>query len=56
VVRLHFGRAFGRGVEVLWVVLGLLPAALVVTGIIMWWHRVQPVGTRARRAEVIPRL
>jgi uncharacterized iron-regulated membrane protein len=54
VVRLHFGRAFGRAVEVLWVVLGLLPAALVVTGIIMWWHRVQPVGTRARRADALP--
>ena len=54
VVRLHFGRAFGVGVEVLWVVLGLLPAALVVTGVIMWWHRVQPVGTRARRPAPIP--
>lgn len=40
VVRLHFGRAFGRGVEVLWAALGLLPAALVVTGVITWWHRV----------------
>ena len=40
IVRLHFGRAFGRGVEVLWVTLGLLPAALVLTGVIMWWHRV----------------
>jgi uncharacterized iron-regulated membrane protein len=40
VVRLHFGRAFGHGIEVLWVVLGLLPAALIVTGVIMWWHRV----------------
>jgi uncharacterized iron-regulated membrane protein len=43
VVRLHFGRAFGRSVEVLWVILGLLPIVLVVTGVIMWWHRVQPV-------------
>jgi uncharacterized iron-regulated membrane protein len=40
VIRLHFGRAFGRGIEVLWVILGLLPAALVVTGVIMWWQRV----------------
>jgi uncharacterized iron-regulated membrane protein len=40
VIRLHFGRAFGRGVEVLWMILGLLPAALVVTGVIMWWQRV----------------
>jgi uncharacterized iron-regulated membrane protein len=40
IVRLHFGRAFGQGIEVLWAVLGLLPAALVVTGVIIWWHRV----------------
>ena len=45
VIRLHFGRAWGRGVEVLWVVLGLLPAALVVTGVIMWWHREQTTST-----------
>jgi uncharacterized iron-regulated membrane protein len=40
IIRLHFGRAFGHSVEALWVVLGLLPATLVVTGVIMWWHRV----------------
>jgi uncharacterized iron-regulated membrane protein len=42
VVRLHFGRAFGQGVEVLWAVVGLLPAVLVVTGVMTWWHRVRP--------------
>jgi len=42
VVRLHFGRAFGYGAEVLWATVGLLPAALVVTGLITWWHRVRP--------------
>ena len=42
VVRLHFGRAFGQGVEVLWAVAGLLPVVLVVTGIATWWHRVRP--------------
>jgi uncharacterized iron-regulated membrane protein len=40
VVRLHFGRAYGQAIEVLWAALGLLPGALVVTGIITWWHRV----------------
>jgi len=40
VVRLHFGRAFGRVVEWLWAVLGLLPVVLVATGVITWWHRV----------------
>ncbi len=42
VVRLHFGRAFGQGVEVLWAVVGLLPTVLVVTGVVTWWHRVRP--------------
>jgi uncharacterized iron-regulated membrane protein len=42
IVRLHFGRAYGQEVEVLWVILGLLPTALVVTGLMMWWHRVRP--------------
>lgn len=42
IVRLHFGRAFGQGIEVLWAVVGLLPPVLVVTGVITWWHRVGP--------------
>ncbi len=39
VVRLHFGRAFGTPVETLWVILGLAPAGLVVTGVLMWLPR-----------------
>jgi uncharacterized iron-regulated membrane protein len=39
-VRLHFGRSFGTGVEVLWVIAGLAPCALIVTGTLMWWNRV----------------
>jgi uncharacterized iron-regulated membrane protein len=42
VVRLHFGRAFGYGAEVVWALFGLLPTVLVVTGVITWWHRVRP--------------
>lgn len=38
--RLHFGRAYGLGVKILWAVLGLLPAVLLVTGLLMWWWRV----------------
>ncbi len=37
---LHFGRAFGPWVKALWVLLGLVPAALAVTGALMWWNRV----------------
>lgn len=47
-VRWHFGRFGGLGVRVLWVLLGLLPAVLFVTGGIMWWNRV----LRDRRTPV----
>jgi uncharacterized iron-regulated membrane protein len=42
---LHFGRynAFWEGV---WVVLGLVPAVLFVTGAVMWWKRVLSKGPR----------
>lgn len=39
-VRLHFGRSFGTSIEVLWVLLGLAPSVLMVTGTLMWWNRV----------------
>lgn len=38
--RLHFGRAFGPWIKLLWVLLGLTPVALLVTGTLMWWNRV----------------
>jgi uncharacterized iron-regulated membrane protein len=38
--RIHFGRAYGTSVKWLYVVLGLVPAVLFVTGAIMWWNRV----------------
>jgi uncharacterized iron-regulated membrane protein len=39
-VRFHFGRTFGVPVEALWVILGLVPCGLFVTGTLMWWNRV----------------
>jgi len=36
--RLHFGR-MGRVTEILWTILGLAPAALFITGLLMWWNR-----------------
>ena len=39
-VKLHFGRFGGLGVRFLWVVLGLLPAVLFATGVVLWWTRV----------------
>jgi len=38
--RIHFGRAWGMWIKWLWVLLGFVPAALFVTGTIMWWNRV----------------
>jgi len=58
-VRLHFGRAYGSGVEALWVILGLVPCGLFITGALMWWNRVmrhpRPTGAprRPRPAEAL---
>jgi len=38
-VKLHFGRMGGLIGRSTWIVLGLLPAVLVVTGVIAWWSR-----------------
>jgi uncharacterized iron-regulated membrane protein len=47
---LHFGRFGGAGVRTAWIVLGLVPAALFVTGATMWWFSVlQPALRRAHR-------
>jgi uncharacterized iron-regulated membrane protein len=39
-VRLHFGRTFGVTIKVAWVVLGLAPAIMFITGFYVWWRRV----------------
>jgi uncharacterized iron-regulated membrane protein len=39
-INLHFGRFAGWPVKALWLVLGLAPAVLFVTGVLMWWNRV----------------
>jgi uncharacterized iron-regulated membrane protein len=38
--KLHFGRFAGLPVKIVWTVFGLVPAALFVTGTLMWWNRV----------------
>jgi uncharacterized iron-regulated membrane protein len=46
-VRLHFGRWRNSHIlKAIWVIMGLVPAAMFVTGTVMWWHRV----VRKRRA------
>ena len=39
-VRLHFGRWRSHTLKAVWVVIGLLPAVMFVTGCVMWWNRV----------------
>ena len=46
--RLHFGRWRDHpSLKIVWVVLGLAPAIMAVTGTVMWWNRV----VRRRRLE-----
>jgi uncharacterized iron-regulated membrane protein len=46
---LHFGNFAGWQVKALWVVLGLAPVFLFVTGALMWWNRVLSREARALR-------
>jgi uncharacterized iron-regulated membrane protein len=50
---LHFGNRWGWPIETLWVILGLVPVVLFVTGGIMWWNRVlAPALKRSERESV----
>jgi uncharacterized iron-regulated membrane protein len=48
---LHFGNFGDWEVKALWVVLGLTPPFLFVTGALMWWNRVL-----SREARAVPKL
>lgn len=50
----HYGNFAGWGVKTAYVILGLAPAVLFVTGVVMWWNRVvRPWVRRSRkRSEV----
>ncbi|MBZ5660422.1 MAG: PepSY domain-containing protein [Acidobacteriia bacterium] len=50
----HFGRFDGIGIKIVWTVIGLAPAALFITGMVMWWNRVLRPWMR-RNAVVLPR-
>ena len=51
--RIHFGRAYGTTVKWLYVVLGMVPVVLFVTGGVMWWHRVlRPFIRKKERAAL----
>jgi uncharacterized iron-regulated membrane protein len=57
-VNLHFGRAWGMTGKWAWVVLGLVPAALFITGFVTWWSRVVrrrgAAESRERLAAAVP--
>ncbi|MDT8067027.1 MAG: PepSY-associated TM helix domain-containing protein [Terriglobia bacterium] len=40
VYSIHFGDFGGQSIKFLWFVIGLSPALLAITGLIMWWNRV----------------
>jgi uncharacterized iron-regulated membrane protein len=46
----HVGNFGGWPVKVLWLVLGLAPPVLFITGFIMWWHRVLSPWVRNQSA------
>jgi uncharacterized iron-regulated membrane protein len=50
-VRLHFGRWRSHTLKAVWVVIGLIPTAMFVTGGVMWWNRVvrKPRTARVRQ-------
>ena len=49
--QVHFGRFAGQPVKFIWFVLGFAPAALFVTGTLMWWNRV--LGPWMRRRLIV---
>ena len=52
---LHFGNFGGAPVKVLWVILGLAPSLLSVTGFLMWWNRsLAKKWARRHRESVSP--
>lgn len=52
ITRLHFGR-FNAATEALWTILGLAPALLAATGVLMWWNRVlsKRIGRRQKTED-----
>ena len=52
--RLHFGRWRNAPVlKAIWAVLGLVPALMLITGVVMWWQRVvrKRISTPAETAQ-----
>jgi uncharacterized iron-regulated membrane protein len=52
--RLHFGRWRSAPLKALWAAVGLVPAIMFVTGVVMWWSRVITPRLRKRNANAAP--
>jgi uncharacterized iron-regulated membrane protein len=50
---LHFGTFGGDFTRILWIILGVAPATLYVTGLLMWWNRsiLPSLRRRSRKAK-----
>ena len=53
VYSIHFGDFGGQPVKFLWCVLGMTPALLTVTGLMMWWNRVLKKKWRSLRVAMV---
>jgi uncharacterized iron-regulated membrane protein len=55
--RIHFGRFRGnpyqRYLQATWAVVGIVPAVMFVTGMVMWWNRVIRRKARKEMAETV---
>jgi uncharacterized iron-regulated membrane protein len=49
--RMHFGRFRWLPLKIVWTIFGLVPLALLVTGIVMYWNRVLGPWYRRMLAE-----
>ena len=49
---LHFGTFWGHPTRVVWLVVGIAPVVLFVSGLLIWWNRTVAKFLRRRRAIV----
>ncbi|HUF81861.1 MAG TPA: PepSY-associated TM helix domain-containing protein [Burkholderiales bacterium] len=53
---LHIGEYFGNWQRVLWLFVGLAPAFMLVTGLTVWWKRLQARGNRPASAAAASKM
>jgi uncharacterized iron-regulated membrane protein len=48
---LHVGNYGGLAVKILYVIIGLTPGLLAITGFLLWWRRLRKPGVRSKAAK-----